>query len=89
MQFYFNLSYFTKNDSHSEQFGITKDGEYQQENTKNMLMMGAGEDEKKQKEVENIAEACKNENDPDKCEKAIKIGKCLEKEGRARGFKSE
>lgn len=50
--------------------------------------MVAGEDEAKQKASPEIAAACKNENDADKCEKAVKIGKCLEKHGREKGFKA-
>lgn len=50
--------------------------------------MVAGEDETKKAHAEPMAEACTKEDDPDRCEKGVKVAKCLEKEGRDRGFKS-
>lgn len=50
--------------------------------------MVAGEDEAKKAQAEPMAEACTKEDDPDRCEKGVKVAKCLEKEGRERGFKS-
>ena len=50
--------------------------------------MVAGEDEAKKAQAEPMAEACTKEADPDRCEFGVKVAKCLEKEGRDRGFKS-
>jgi hypothetical protein len=67
---------------------VTKDGEYQEENVKGLIEMISGEDEEKKKAAPEIAAECKNEADADRCEKAVKIAKCLEQGGRKRGFKS-
>jgi PBP/GOBP family len=46
--------------------------------------MAAGDDEKKLKQAEEIADECKTVSDPDRCEQAIKIGKCMEEGAKKR-----
>lgn len=67
---------------------MTKDGVYQKENVQSLVEMMAGEDEKKKSASSAIAEECQNETDDDRCEKAVKIAKCIEKAGRSHGFKA-
>jgi hypothetical protein len=67
---------------------VIKDGQYQKENVQALIEMVAGEDEAKKAQAEPMANACKDLDDPDRCEKGVKVAKCLEKEGRERGFKS-
>ncbi|XP_070499986.1 general odorant-binding protein 19d-like [Chironomus tepperi] len=67
-----------------EQFGVTKDGVYQTENVKALIEMGVGEDEAKKSQAGPMAEACANQDDPDRCEKGLKISKCLAEEGKNR-----
>jgi hypothetical protein len=50
--------------------------------------MVAGEDEAKKSQAEPMAAACTNLEEPDRCEMGVKVAKCLEKEGKDRGFKS-
>lgn len=51
--------------------------------------MAAGDDEEKLKAAEEIGEECKTVSDSDRCEQAIKIGKCMEEGARKRNFKAE
>jgi hypothetical protein len=51
--------------------------------------MAAGDDDKKMKQVEEIAEECKDKTHADRCEQAIVIGKCMEEGAKKRDMKME
>lgn len=51
--------------------------------------MAAGDDKEKLEKAEEIAEECKEVSDPDRCEQAIKIGKCMEEGAKKRNMKVE
>jgi hypothetical protein len=51
--------------------------------------MAAGDDDKKLKQAEEIAEECKDKTHPDRCEQAIEIGKCMEEGAKKRDMKME
>lgn len=48
--------------------------------------MAANGDEDKMKAAKEISEECKNVTDPDRCEMAIKIGKCMEEGAKKRNL---
>jgi hypothetical protein len=70
-----------------ETFGITIEGVYQQDTVKGLIEMMADQDDNKLKAAGDIAEDCKSQTDPDKCEQAIKIGMCIEEGAKKHGFK--
>lgn len=51
--------------------------------------MAAGDDKEKLQAADEIGEECKTVSDPDRCEQAIKIGKCMEAGAKKRNFKAE
>lgn len=51
--------------------------------------MAAGEDNDKLKKAEEIADECKTVSHTDRCEQAIKIGKCMEEGAIKRKMKIE
>jgi hypothetical protein len=54
-----------------------------------LAAMGVGGDEEKMKKIEEVATECEKVTDEDRCEQAIKIGKCMEEEAKKRGMTSE
>ena len=70
-----------------EQFGVMVDGKFSKEGFKGVGAMGAGDDEEKLKAVEEIADECEPVSDPDRCELAVKIGKCMEEGAKKRNLK--
>lgn len=71
------------------QFGIVQDGKFSKEGFMSVASMACGEDAEKCKKAEEIAEECKEVTDPDRCEMAIKIGKCMEEGAVKRDMKME
>lgn len=51
--------------------------------------MGVGDDKDKLKSAEEIADECKTVTDPDRCEQAIKIGKCMEEGAKKRNLSAD
>lgn len=49
----------------------------------------ATQDEEKLKKIEEVAEACKTVENPDRCEYTADLVKCFEQEGVKRGLKKE
>jgi PBP/GOBP family len=52
-------------------------------------LQAAGDKEDMLAKAEEIAEECKTVTDPDRCEQAIKIGKCMEEGAKKRDMKVE
>lgn len=51
-----------------------------------MGSMATGGDEEMTKKLSEVADACESVTHADRCEQAILIGKCMEKEAKARGL---
>lgn len=54
-----------------------------------LAAMGLAGKEDKMKKVEEIANECQDISHEDRCEQAILIGKCMEKEAKKRGLDKE
>lgn len=54
-----------------------------------LAAMGLGGDEDKMKKVEEVATECEKVADQDRCEMAIKIGKCMQSEAEKRGMTAD
>lgn len=65
------------------------DKKFSVEGFKAVASMAAGDDEEMLKKMDEIARECEHVSDPDRCEQAIKIGKCLEEGAKKRGLKPE
>lgn len=63
--------------------------EFSEEGFMSIIGMAAGDNEEKVNIGKEIAKACKDIKDPDRCEMAIKIGKCMEKEAKERNLSME
>jgi hypothetical protein len=48
--------------------------------------MAAGDDDKKMKKVEKVADACEKVFHADRCQQAIEIGKCMELKAKEEGL---
>jgi len=51
--------------------------------------MAMGDNKDKEKDVDAIGEECMVISDPDRCEQAIKLGKCMEEGAKKRNLKPE
>lgn len=66
-----------------------KDDKFSEPGFMSLAAMAAGDDKEKLEKAANIAKACKDVTDSDKCEQAVKLGKCMEEHAKKEGLKME